>query len=212
MAIEMQKQGFDAGEIRVRNAMRFMGLEAIYPKPKLSLSHPEHKKYPYLLRGMVIHHPNQVWAADITYVPVPGGFGYLFAIMDWYSRYVLAWQLSNLLDADFCLEALKRALCKTKPEIFNTDQGVQFTSSCFTGQLEEEGIAISMDGKGRAFDNIMVERLWRSVKYENIYPRAYECLPEVRAGLAQYFLFYNEKRPHQGLKNQTPQEVYYGSI
>jgi putative transposase len=157
---------------------------------------------------MVICRPNQVWAADITYIPVIGGHGYLFAIMDWYSRYVLEWQLSNMLDAEFCVEALQRALGKATPEIFNTDQGVQFTSLRFTDCLTASNIRISMDGKGRAFDNIMVERLWRSAKYEHIYPSSYEKLQDVKVGLSKYFLFYNGSRPHQGLKNRTPKEVY----
>lgn len=209
MTIAMERQGFLVGQKKVRAAMQKMGLEAIYPKPNLSASHPEHKKYPYLLGQENICRPNQVWPGDITYVPLREGFGYLFAIIDWYSRYVIEWQLSNMLDTSFCLEALERALLKARPEIFNTDQGVQFTSENFTRLLEAKGIRISMDGKGRAFDNIMVERLWRSVKYEDIYPHGYEILPETRKGLGKYFPFYNEDRPHQGLKYQTPAKVYY---
>jgi len=210
MVIAMRQQGFEVGQAKIRTAMKIMGLEAIYPKPNLSKSHPEHKKYPYLLKGVIICRPDQVWAADITYIPVSGGFGYLFAIMDWYSRYIIEWQVSNLLDADFCIEALERALSKRQPEIFNTDQGVQFTCFQFIEQLKSHQISISMDGRGRAFDNIMVERLWRSVKYENIYPRAYRCLKDVKNGLTEYIQFYNEKRPHQGLKNLTPKEMYHG--
>ena len=210
MAVEMKKLGFFVGPRRVRTAMRQMGLEAIYPKPNLSMSNPQHKKYPYLLKEEEICRPNQVWAADITYIPMVSGFGYLFAIIDWYSRYVIEWQLSNMLDTDFCLEALERALSKETPRIFNTDQGVQFTSSQFTSMVESSGARISMDGKGRAFDNIMIERLWRSVKYEDIYPKGYEGLPEVKKGLGTYFPFYNESRPHQGLEYQTPREVYHG--
>lgn len=210
MAIEMKKLGFFVGQKKVRSAMLYMGLEAIYPKPNLSANHQEHKKYPYLLKEEIIRRPNQVWAADITYIPVVRGFGYLFAIIDWYSRYVIEWQLSNMLDTEFCLEALERALSKGTPEIFNTDQGVQFTSGRFTEMVEASGARISMDGRGRAFDNIMVERLWRSVKYEDIYPNGYEHLPEVKKGLGIYFSFYNESRPHQGLKYQTPMEVYRG--
>lgn len=210
MAIEMKKQGFFVGQKRVRTAMQLMGLEAIYPKPNLSLGNKEHKKFPYLLRDLIVDHPNQAWAADITYVPLVAGFGYLFAIIDWFSRYVIEWELSNLLDTEFCMEALERSLYQKRPEIFNTDQGVQFTSTQFTGRLEEGGIKISMDGKGRALDNVFVERLWRSVKYEEIYPRGYESLKEVRQGLKKYFEFYNEKRPHQGLEYRTPAEVYYG--
>jgi len=208
MTIEMQKRGFQVGQKAVRTAMRVMGLEAIYPKPNLSKNSREHKKYPYLVRGRTICRPNQVWAADITYVPLQGGFGYLFAIIDWHSRFVIEWQLSNMLDAEFCLEAVDRALLIGKPVIFNTDQGVQFTSSRFTNRLEAAGIQISMDGKGRALDNIMVERLWRSVKYEDIYPKAYRHLPEANEGLRSYFSFYNGSRPHQGLRYKTPAEVY----
>ena len=209
MTIVMKEQGFLFGHKKIRTTMQTMGLEAIYPKPKLSASHPEHKKYPYLLRYKKISRPNQVWAADITYIPLHEGFGYLFAIIDWYSRYVIEWQLSNTLDADFCLEAIDRALLEEKPEIFNTDQGVQFTSQRFTEVLEKKDILISMDGKGRVFDNIMVERLWRSVKYEDIYPKGYEMLPIANQGLGMYFPFYNEERPHQGLQYQRPVEVYH---
>jgi len=208
MTIAMKKQGFFVGQKRVRTAMQLMGLEAIYPKPNLSAGNKAHKKYPYLMRNLIVDHPNQAWAADITYIPLHGGFGYLFAIIDWFSRYVIEWELSNLLDVDFCLEALERSLVKKHPGIFNTDQGVQFTSNYFTGRLEKDGIQISMDGKGRALDNVFVERLWRSVKYEDIYPKGYENLKEVRQGLKKYFEFYNEERPHQGLEYQTPAEVY----
>lgn len=190
--------------------MQMMGLEAIYPKPNLSASNNEHKKFPYLMRELTVDHADQAWAGDITYIPLVRGFGYLFAIIDWFSRYVIEWQLSNLLDADFCLEALERGLLKRKPEIFNTDQGVQFTSGQFVGRLEKDGVKISMDGKGRALDNVFVERLWRSVKYEEIYPRGYDSLKEVKKGLEKYFEFYNEERPHQGLGYRTPAEVYYG--
>jgi putative transposase len=210
MAIEMKKQGFFVGQKRVRTAMQLMGLEAIYPKPNLSLGDKGHKKFPYLLRDLIVDHPNQAWAADITYIPLVAGFGYLFAIIDWFSRYVIEWELSNLLDTEFCMEALERSLYRKRPEIFNTDQGVQFTSILFTERLEQGGIKISMDGKGRALDNVFVERLWRSVKYEEIYPKGYESLKEVRQGLKKYFEFYNEKRSHQGLEYRTPAEVYYG--
>ena len=209
MALEMRDQGFFVGEKRVRTAMRVMGLEAIYPRPNLSRSDKQHKKYPYLLRDLVVDHSDQAWAADITYLPMDRGFGYLFAIIDWYSRYVLEWELSNLLDVDFCIEALERSLKEKHPKIFNTDQGVQFTSCCFTERLEKEEIQISMDGKGRALDNIFIERLWRSVKYENVYPKGYENLKEARIGLKNYFEFYNENRRHQGLGYRTPAEVYY---
>jgi len=190
--------------------MRLMGLEAIYPKPNLSKPCKEHKKYPYLLRGLKIDRPDQTWAGDITYIPLAYGFGYLFATIDWFSRYVIEWELSNLLDSSFCVEALDRGLGNTRPEIFNTDQGVQFTSHCFVGRLEENKIKVSMDGKGRALDNVFIERLWRSVKYENVYPRGYETLKEVRQGLNGYFRYYNDSRPHQGLGYRTPAEVYFG--
>lgn len=209
MTIAMKAQGFDVGPKKVRSAMQTMGLEAIYPKPNLSMPNKEHKKYPYLLRGLQVKRPDQAWAADITYIPLAFGFGYLFAIIDWFSRYVIEWELSNLLDTSFCLEALGRGLNNTRPEIFNTDQGVQFTSYGFVGRLEEKGIKVSMDGKGRALDNVFIERLWRSVKYENIYPKGYETLKEVRQGLNEYFKFYNERRPHQGLGYRTPYEVYF---
>lgn len=209
MTIAMRAQGFLVGQKKVRTAMQIMGLEAIYPKLNLSVANKEHKKFPYLLRDLNIDHPDQAWAGDITYIPLVVGFGYLFAIIDWFSRYVIEWELSNLLDTDFCVEALERGLMKKRPEIFNTDQGVQFTSHLFTGRLENGGIRISMDGKGRALDNVFVERLWRSVKYEEIYPKGYEDLKEVRQGLKKYFEFYNERRPHQGLGYRTPAEVYH---
>jgi putative transposase len=211
MTVVMRQQGFDVGQKRVRTAMQVMGIEAIYPKPNLSAGNKQHKKFPYLLMGLVVDHSNQAWAADITYIPLTKGFGYLFAIIDWYSRYVIEWELSNLLDTEFCMEALRRGLCQKVPEIFNTDQGVQFTSSQFTGRLEESGIRISMDGKGRALDNVFIERLWRSVKYEEIYPKGYESMKEVRMGLKKYFEFYNNRRPHQGLDYRTPAEVYFGT-
>ncbi|CAM0117472.1 Integrase catalytic domain-containing protein [Rhabdochlamydiaceae symbiont of Dictyostelium giganteum] len=211
MAIAMKHQGFNIGQKAVRTAMQMMGLEAIYPKPNLSISSKKFKKFPYLLRNRVIDKPDQTWAADITYIPLLKGFGYLFAIIDWFSRYVIAWELSNVLDTEFCLEALQRGLKNRSPEIFNTDQGVQFTSLKFTNHLEKKGIKISMDGKGRALDNVFVERLWRSVKYEDIYLKGYESLKEVKVGLKDYFNFYNEDRPHQGLKYQTPSAVYFGT-
>lgn len=210
MTIEMKKRGFFVGQKRVRSAMQTMGLEAIYPKPNLSKANQEHKKFPYLLRDLIVNRPDQAWAGDITYIPLITGFGYLFAIIDWFSRYVIAWALSNLLDTEFCIEALEKGLSRKRPEIFNTDQGVQFTSHQFTTRLENSGVKISMDGKGRALDNVFVERLWRSVKYEEIYPKGYEDLKEARKGLRRYFEFYNEKRPHQGLEYRTPAEVYFG--
>ena len=211
MTVEMLKKGFFVGQKRVRTAMQLMGLEAIYPKPNLSAGDKEHKKFPYLLRDLIVNHSDQAWAADITYIPLLGGFGYLFAIIDWFSRYVIEWELSNLLDTEFCMAALKRSFRQKKPEIFNTDQGVQFTSNQFTGQLAQSGVKISMDGKGRALDNVFVERLWRSVKYEDIYPKGYESMKGLRQGLTEYFEFYNKRRPHQGLDYRTPEEVYLGS-
>ena len=210
MTITMNAKGFFVGQKKIRKAMQVMGLEAIYPKPNLSAANKEHKKFPYLLRNLVVNRPDLAWAADITYIPLAHGFGYLFAIIDWFSRYVVEWELSNLLDAEFCLEALERGLSKKRPEIFNTDQGVQFTCCRFVERLELGGIKISMDGKGRALDNVFIERLWRSVKYEDIYPRGYASLRDVREGLKTYFKFYNEHRPHQGLEYRTPAEVYFG--
>jgi putative transposase len=194
---------------RISRLMRLMGLEAIYPKPNLSKSHPSHHKYPYLLRGLLIERPNQVWSTDITYVRLQGGFAYLVAVIDWYSRYVLSWELSNSLDTNFCLIALEKALSQQTPEIFNTDQGVQFTSNDFISILKSHLIAISMDGRGRALDNIFVERLWRSVKYEDIYIKGYETMSEAYQGLSAYFDFYNNTRPHQSLDYRTPSKVYY---
>lgn len=210
MALALNDRGFLVGQKAVRTAMQMMGLEAIYPKPNLSKGDTQHKKYPYLMRDLTVDHVDQAWAADITYVPLLHGFGYLFAIMDWYSRYVIAWELSNLLDADFCIETLKRSLLKKRPEIFNTDQGVQFTCNAFTSCLEGHDVRVSMDGKGRALDNVFVERLWRSVKYEELYPRGYSTLKEVRTGLQKYFVYYNNERRHQGLGYRTPQEIYCG--
>jgi putative transposase len=192
---------------RVQRLMRLMGLQAIYPKPKLSAGR-KHKVYPYLLRGVVIDRPDQVWSTDITYVGLPGGFVYLTAVIDWHSRYVLSWELSNTLDGSFCLEALEAALLRGKPEVFNTDQGTQFTAEAFTGRLEQAGVKVSMDGKGRCLDNVFVERLWRSVKYEDVYLRGYETVPQLRAGLSRYFGFYNGQRRHQALNYRTPQQVY----
>lgn len=210
MRESLQRLGYEIGKDRVRTLLRGMGLMAVYPKPKTSKPHPGHKIYPYLLKGVEIIRPNQVWSTDITYIRLAQGFAYLVAVIDWYSRYVLSWKLSNSLEADFCLEALKEALGYGKPEIFNTDQGSQFTSETFTGLLLENGITISMDGRGRVFDNIFVERLWRSVKYENVYLYGYQIVPEARQGLKQYFDFYNIERFHQGLSYKTPWEVYSG--
>ena len=193
---------------RVRRLMRQMGLEAIYPKPRTTVRCPEHKIYPYLLRNLEIVRPNQVWSTDITYIPLRGGFVYLTAIMDWYSRYVLAWRLSNSLDGAFCREALQAALEVNEPEIFNTDQGVQFTSVAFTSCLEARGIAVSMDGRGRALDNVFVERLWRRVKYEEVYLKDYEDAWQAETSLDEYFRFYCHERRHQSLDKRTPAEVY----
>jgi putative transposase len=186
-----------------------MGLQAIYPKPKTSRAAQERKVYPYLLRDLKIDRPNFVWSADITYVPMRQGFMYLVAVIDWYSRYVLTWQLSNTLDGYFCLDALQQALDASRPHIFNTDQGSQFTAHEFTGCLERADIRISMDGRGRALDNIFVERLWRTVKYENIYLKEYATVPELEAGLAAYFRFYNHERLHHSLAYRTPAEVHF---
>src|SRR5262249_9702441 len=187
--------------------MRLMGLEAIYPRPKLSLAGQGHRVYPYLLRDVAVERPDQVWSADITYVPLPRGFMYLAATIDWYSRVVLAWRLSNTLDGAFCLEMLEEALGKGTPEVFNTDQGVQFTARAWTGRLESSGVAVSMDGRGRCLDNVFVERLWRSVKYEDVYLRGYETVAELERGLRSYFVFYNEERLHQSLDYRTPRQV-----
>lgn len=193
---------------RIQRLMRLMGLEAIYQKPNLSKPGVGHRVYPYLLRGVVIERVDQVWSTDITYVPMTSGFMYLAAVIDWYSRCVLCWRLSNTLDGVFCLEMLQEALEGGCPEVFNTDQGVQFTAGAFTGTLERAGAKVSMDGRGRCLDNIFVERLWRSVKYENIYIRAYESVPELARGLGEYFEFYNRKRLHQSLGYRTPEYVY----
>ncbi len=208
MTAWLQRQGQKVNHKRVRRLMRLMGLEAVYPKPRLSLSNQAHKKYPYLLTTMAIDHPDQVWCADITYIRMLHGFVYLVAIMDWYSRFVLAWEISTALDTQFCLSALEQALELSTPEIFNTDQGSQFTSHEFTGRLEEGNIRISMDGRGRVYDNISVERLWRSVKYEEVYLHQYLTVSEARNGLARYFLFYNMERLHESLGYQPPYEIY----
>jgi len=192
----------------VQRLMRLMGLEAIYPKPKLSATGQGHKVFPYLLRNVKIDRVDHVWSTDITYIPLPSGFMYLAAVIDWYSRYVIAWRLSNTLDGLFCLELLDEALAQGRPEVFNTDQGVQFTAQAFTSRLVSAGVAVSMDGKGRCLDNVFVERLWRSVKYEDIYLRCYETVPQLSTGLERYFPFYNEARLHQSLDYRTPGQVY----
>jgi len=201
--------GYQVNPKRVARLMARMGLHAVYPRPRTSLPEPQHKKYPYLLRGLGIDRPNQVWAADITYVPLPQGFMYLVAILDWFSRFVLAWQLSNTLDGAFCLAALRRALRDGQPDIFNTDQGVQFTAQAFVSELETVGIQVSMDGRGRFVDNIFVERLWRTVKYEDIYLKGYETVPALATGLDDYFQLYNYERPHQSLGYRTPADVHF---
>ena len=210
MAVWLREQGQLVNEKRVRRLMRLMGIEAIYPKPKLSQRDEGHKIFPYLLRGLEINRPDQVWASDITYIRMHRGFVYLVAIIDWYSRYVLAWSVSVTMDVHFCLEALEKALNLGKPGIFNTDQGSQFTSREFTGLLLGEGIRISMDGRGRVFDNIFIERLWRSVKYEEVYLKEYQDVLSCIEGLRAYFQFYNDERPHQALAYKTPKEVYRG--
>jgi putative transposase len=208
MAVWLGQRGEEVNRKRVQRLMRIMGLEAIYPKPRLSLAGQGHRIYPYLLRGVKVERRDQVWSTDITYIPMASGFMYLAAVIDWYSRYVIAWRLSNTLDGSFCLEMLEEALRSGKPEVFNTDQGVQFTASAFTGRLESAGVAVSMDGRGRALDNVFVERLWRSVKYEDIYIWCYDTVPELGQGLGRYFSFYNEERPHQSLADRTPAAVY----
>ena len=205
---ELQRQKFPVGRDLVRSLMRRMGIEAVYPKPNLSKRHPEHKIYPYLLRGTKIERVNQVWSTDITYIRMRNGFLYLTAVIDWYSRYVLSWRISNSLDGIFCREVVLEALEKGIPEIFNTDQGSQYTSPDFVSILTERGIKPSMDGRGRALDNVFVERLWRSVKYEDVYLREYCTGLELGDGLRKYFVHYNENRPHMSLSYKCPFEVY----
>jgi putative transposase len=200
--------GYEVNIKRVRRLLRQMGLEAIYPKPRLSVAAPGHVIYPYLLCGLAIVRPNQVWAADITYIRLAHGFVYLVAILDWFSRFVISWELSNTLEASFCVRALERALQQGRPEIFNTDQGSQFTSDAWIKPLKEAGVTISMDGRGRAFDNIFVERLWRSVKYEEVYLHDYATPREAWCGLERYFEFYNYQRLHQSLDYQPPASLY----
>jgi putative transposase len=208
---ELWARGYDVGRDRIRRLMRRMGVEALYVKPRLSLANLGHVKYPYLLRGLEIKRANHVWATDITYIPMEKGFCYLVAIMDWASRMVLSWRLSNTLDSAFCIDALEEAIAKYgSPDIFNTDQGSQFTAEAFTNTLHSNGIAISMDGKGRWMDNVFIERLWKSVKYEDIYLKAYTSMAEVKNGLASYFQFYNEKRWHNNFDRKTPAMVYFG--
>lgn len=212
LARMLQREGVEVGRLHVATLMRLMGIEAIYRKKRTTIPAPGHKIYPYLLRDVLIERPNQVWATDITYLPMAKGFVYLVAILDLYSRKVLAWRVSNAMTTDFCLEALEEALTRYGvPEIFNTDQGSQFTAEGFTGLLLAKGVRVSMDGKGRWVDNVFVERLWRSVKYEEIYLHAHETVREVKTALTRYFDFYNVSRPHQSLDYRTPDEMYFGN-
>jgi putative transposase len=207
------REGIQVGRRHVATLMKRMGIEAIYRRPNTSKPAPGHKIYPYLLRGLKVDHPNQVWAMDITYIPMARGFVYLAAVVDWFSRRVLAWRLSITMEADFCVETLEEALAKYgRPEMFNTDQGSQFTSVAFTGVLLNNAIAISMDGKGSWRDNVFVERIWRSVKYEEVYLSAYASVGEARISIGRYLDFYNRKRPHSSLDRQTPDEVYFDHL
>ena len=210
---ELLDNGFHVSRGRVSNLMKKMGIEALYRKPRLSKPHPGHRVYPYLLRGMQIDQANQVWATDITYLPLSKGYVYLVAIMDWASRKVLSWRLSNTLDTSFCLDALEEAIEQFGcPEIFNSDQGSQFTSEAFTAKLKEHGIRISMDGRGRWLDNVFIERLWKSVKYEEVYLKAYDSITVARKELREYFDFYNKRRRHQGLNKRFPDDVYWNTL
>ena len=210
MTVYLTRKGYSVNRKRVIRLMRIMGIEALYPKPRLSVGNQTHHIYPYLLNGVTVTRPNQVWSTDITYIRMAHGFLYLVAILDWFSRYVISWRLSNTLDAFFCIEALNEAFLDGKrPEIFNSDQGVQFTSEAFTNILKMHNVLISMDAKGRCFDNIFVERLWRTVKWEEVYLHDYIDGKETKEQLSAYFSFYNIERPHQSLKNKTPSEVYW---
>jgi putative transposase len=206
---ELRGEGLDVNRKRIRRLMRLMGIEAIYQKPNTSRKHPSHKIYPYLLKSLAIDHPNQVWCADITYIPMAKGFVYLVAVMDWFSRRVLAWRLSITMETEFCVEALREAISRYgKPNIFNTDQGVQFTAAAFIETLAAEGVRISMDGKGRFLDNIFIERLWRSLKYEEVFLKAYASVAEARSGIDAWLAFYNDERKHQALNYRTPAEIF----
>ena len=209
LCVWLLEQGYEVNRKRIKRLMQVMGIEAIYQKPRTTVLNVEHTKYPYLLRNLAIVRPNQVWATDITYIPMRRGFLYLVAVVDWFSRYVLSWELSNSLDVSFCVHALQSALSQGTPEIFNSDQGCQFTSMEFTGVLKHKAISISMDGKGRALDNIIVERLWRSVKYEEVYIKDYAQGQDAYEGLGGYFGFFNNERPHQSLGYRTPSAVYF---
>ena len=208
MAVWLTTHGHTVNRKRIQRLMRLMGIEAIYQKPKTTIRCPEHRVYPYLLRDVEVTHRDHVWSTDITYIPLRHGFMYLVAVMDWYSRHVLSWRLSNSLETSFCIEALEEALSQGKPEIFNTDQGVQFTSVAFTSLLKTHEVSISMDGRGRALDNVFIERLWRTVKYEDIYLKDYNNVDELYKGLTSYLTFYSNERPHQALDYRTPYDVY----
>jgi putative transposase len=212
MTVWLGQQGFAVNRKRVQRLMRLMDLEAIYPKPRTTDVATEHRKFPYLLRDRVVTQPNEVWAADITYIPMSMGYMYLVAVIDWYSRYVLSWRLSNSLEGSFCVDVLNEVLSRQRPTIFNTDQGVQFTSRLFTSRLEAAGVSISMDGKGRALDNVFVERLWWSLKYEHIYLHAHRTVQSLHQGLDKYLRYFNRERPHQSLGYQTPWDVYRGKV
>jgi len=213
MVVFLRGRGYCVNRKRIQRLMRGMGLAGMAPGPATSKPHPEHKVYPYLLRGVAVTRPNQVWSTDLTYIRLARGFAYLVAVIDWYSRKVLSWRISNSMDASFCVDCLEDALRHHgRPEVFNSDQGSQFTSTAFTGVLKREGVAISMDGRGRALDNIFVERLWRNVKYEDVYLKGYANMAELMVGLAQYFAFYNAERPHQALGYKTPDRVYRSGI
>ena len=212
MTVWLTHEGHAVNRKRVQRLMQLMDLEAIYPKPRLSLANKEHRKFPYLLRGLSVNRVNQVWSTDITYVPMSRGFMYLVAVIDWHSRYVLSWRLSNSLESSFCMEALEAALELGCPEIFNTDQGVQFTNQLFTGRLEQAGVSISMDGRGRALDNVFVERLWWSVKHEHVYRHDHQTVVSLYRGLDTYLEFFNRKRRHQSLEYETPWDVYHGKV
>jgi putative transposase len=211
MAVWLQGQGYAINRKRVQRLMRRMGLEGVAPGPRTSRPQTQHRIYPYLLRELIIDRPDQVWCSDITYLPLSVGFMYLVVVIDWYSRYVLSWELSNTLDAGFCVDALDTALHRSQPEIFNSDQGAQYTSWAFTNRLQDAAVKISMDGRGRVFDNIFVERFWRTLKYEDIYLKDYESVLELLQGVSTYIEFYNEQRPHQALGYLTPGTVYRGS-
>jgi putative transposase len=213
MARHLRRLGWAVGRKRVRRLMRKIGLSPIYQAPRTSEPHPAHKTYPYLLRKLVIERPNHVWCADVTYIPMRRGFLYLVAVIDWATRKVLAWRLSNTMEADFCVAALNDAMdAHGRPEIFNTDQGSQFTSHAFTGALADAGIRISMDGRGRGMDNVFIERLWRSLKYESVFPNAFETGGEARTGIGRWIDFYNQRRPHSALGDRTPDEAYASEI